>query len=109
MPKSHHYLLGLALGLASLAQAEEPTLPDPQSFGAMEGILNKCAELDPAHASQYRDRVKLVTQGASDKVVNDIRKSDAYQQAYDSTVKSIAEVAGQDAVKACKGSLAPGQ
>jgi hypothetical protein len=52
--------------------------------------------------------LKLVTQGASEETMAKVRASDEYQQAYESARKSLAASAGADALKACKGSLAPG-
>src|SRR5271165_1366303 len=99
--KSRHILaVGVALGFAQLAPGAEPA-PNPQSLGIVEGILNKCAELDPPHAAEYRDQVKMVTQDASEKTVAELRSSDEYKQAYDSITDSLAKVAAKDAVKAC--------
>ena len=106
--KSRHILaLGVALGFAQLALAAEPTAPNPQSLGMVEGILNKCAELDAPHAAEYRDQVKMVTQDASEKAVAEARSSDEYKKAYDAIMDSLAKVGARDAVKACMGSLAP--
>ena len=105
--KMHRVMfLFTALALAGAALAD-PTAPDAGTLGRIEGILNKCAQLDPAHAAQYLDEIKMVTQGTSDEAVGKVRKSEAYKQAYDSATDSLAAVAGQEAVKACTGSLAP--
>jgi hypothetical protein len=96
------------LALTGAAQADEPAAPNAQSLGTIEAILGNCAELDAAHAAQYRDQLKLVTQGASEETMAKVRASDEYQQAYESARKSLAASAGADALKACKGSLAPG-
>jgi hypothetical protein len=106
--KRHRILLvGLALLLASLARADEPKAPNPQSLGLIEAITDKCAEIDPDNVARYRAQVKMLTQDASDEAVAKVRKSDDYRQAYDSVADSLAATTGKDAVQACKGSLAP--
>jgi hypothetical protein len=105
----HMVALGLALGLAQLARAEEPAAPSGQTLGMIEGILKKCAEIDPAHAAQYRDQVKIATQDASEKSLSEVRSSEDYKKAYESIAGSLDAVSEADALKACKGSLAPGQ
>jgi hypothetical protein len=110
MMKSHSILtLGLALSLAiafaPLAQANEP-VPDAKSLAMTEAILDHCAKVDPAYASNYQKRVQLVTQGANEETLAKVRKTDEYQQAHDSTVESLAKVKEQDAKKVCSQSLA---
>jgi hypothetical protein len=109
MMKSHSIqALGLALSLAialvPLAQADEP-LPDAKSLAMTEAILDHCAKVDPAYASNYHKRVQLVAQGASEETLAKVRKTDDYQQAHNSAVESLAKVKEQDAKKMCSQAL----
>jgi hypothetical protein len=101
--------LAIALGLVQLARAEEPAAPNAQSLAVIEGILTKCAELDPAHAAQYRDQARLAAQDSSDKTLAEVRSSEDYKKAHESTADSLNAVSEADALRACKASLAPGQ
>jgi hypothetical protein len=96
-------------GLTGGTLAAESTAPNAQSLGTFEAILDKCAELDAAHAAEYRDQLHAVTQGASEEAIAKLRDSDDYKEAYTAARNSLGKVAGPDALKACKGSLAPGQ
>ena len=114
MKQKHILALGIALGFSQMALSVEPAapgahIPDAHSLGTIEGIFNKCSEIDPAHAGEYRDRAKKATEGASDNAVSAIRDSDAYKEAYESVSGSIVAGNVKDALKACTGSLAPGQ
>jgi hypothetical protein len=107
MKSRHIVALCVAFGFAQQAPASEPAAPNAQSLGVIEAILNHCAVLDPAHAAQYRDQVRPATQGASDKSVREVRGSEEYKRAYESTTESLATAAGPDAVKTCMASLPP--
>lgn len=96
--------MNLVIALAPLAQAEE-LVPDAKSLATTEAILDYCAKLDPAYASNYQKRVQLVTQGASAEALSKVRKTDEYQQTHDSIVESLAKVKEQDAKKACSQAL----
>jgi hypothetical protein len=97
--------LFLVLALAASTQAQEPSAPNPQTLGLIEGVLDKCAELDPAHAADYHAQVKMISQDASEKVISEIRKSEAYLQAYEAAVESIAAIDAKDAKKKCMNSI----
>jgi hypothetical protein len=96
--------LSIAVTVAPAAQADEP-LPDAKSLAMTEAILDHCAKIDPAYASNYQKRVQLVAQGASEEILAKVRKTDEYQQAHDSIVESLAKVDEQDAKKACSQAL----
>jgi hypothetical protein len=96
----------VVLVVAQFALAAEPARPSGQALGMVEGILGKCAQVDPADAARYRQQVQLVTQGASAKVVAEVRRSDEYQQSYDAVTESLSQVSDEDAIKACTHSLA---
>jgi hypothetical protein len=94
------------LMVAQVALAGEPARPGGQALGTVDGILSKCAQVDPADAARYRQQVELVTQGVSAKVVAEVRRTDEYQQSYDAITESLSQVSEEDAVKACTHSLA---
>jgi hypothetical protein len=97
--------LSLAIALVPIARAGEP-LPDAKSLAMTEAILDHCAKVDPAQASNYHKRVELVTQGASEETLAKVRQTDDYQQAHDSAVESLAKVKEPDAKKACSQAVA---
>jgi len=92
--------------MAQSARAEEPAPPSGQTLGMMEAILSKCAQIDPKAAARYEQRIPLLTQGVSEKVVAEVRNSDEYRQSYDSTTESLREVSEHDALEDCTRSLA---
>ena len=98
-------VLAGALGLAQFAQAEEP-VPDPKALGTTEAILSYCAKVDPSGASKYQERVKLVAQGASEKALDEVRKTDEYQQARASVDDFLAKVDEHNAKKVCSEAVA---
>jgi hypothetical protein len=110
MMKSHSIrvwglALGLAIAIAPPALADEP-MPDAKSLAMTEAILEHCAKVDPAYASDYHKRVALVTQGASEETLAKVRKTDEYRLTHDSAVESLAKVKEQDAKKVCSQALA---
>jgi hypothetical protein len=88
-----------------MVQAADEPAPDAKSLAMTEAILDHCAKLDPAHASNYHKRVQLVAQGASEETLAKVRNTDDYQQTHDSAVESLAKVTEQDAKKACTQAL----
>lgn len=96
----------VVLVVAQVALSEEPARPSGQALGMVEGILSKCAQVDPADAARYRQQVQSITRGVSAKVVAEVRKSDEYQQSYDAITESLSQVSEEDAIKACTHSLA---
>jgi hypothetical protein len=104
--KLHRVLsFSAAIALAQLALADEPAPPSAQTLGMMEGIVNRCAQVDPKAATRYKEQLKFLTQGASEKTVDEIRKSDEYKQAYDSATDMIGKVPEQEAIRACTAAL----
>jgi hypothetical protein len=105
---NYHRILSLCVApaLAQFALAGEPAAPNAQALGMAEGILNRCAQIDPVAANRYRQKLELLTQGASEETVAKVRKSDEYKQAYDSIVDSLGQVDEHDAQRACTASLA---
>jgi hypothetical protein len=104
--KPHRILvLVSALGLAQLALAEEPA-PDARALATTEAILSYCAKVDPSGASKYQERVKLVAQGASEKALDEVRKSGEYQQARASMDDFLAKVDEHNAKKVCSEAVA---
>jgi hypothetical protein len=101
--------LGLVIGSCQLATAAEPAAPSPQALGAVEAILDKCAQIDPTNADRYHGQLEMVTQGADAKSVAKVRESGEYRQAYDSATESLTDIVEADAVKSCKGSLVVSQ
>jgi hypothetical protein len=96
----------VVLAVAQIALADEPVRPSGKELGMAEGILSKCAQVDPRDAARYRQQVQMITQGVSAKVVAEVRKSDEYQQAYDAITESLSQVSEENALKACTHSLA---
>jgi hypothetical protein len=89
-----------------MVQAADEPAPDAKALAMTEAILDHCAKLDPAHASNYHQRMQLVAQGASEETLAKVRNTDDYQQTHDSAVESLAKVTEQDAKKACAQTLA---
>jgi len=104
--KSHRAVtLCVAATLAHMALAGEPVLSAP-ALGTTEATLDFCAKADPKSADGYWQQGKLLLQGVPEKTAAEVRKSDEYRQAYDSTAEMIGKVPEQDAMRACSGSLA---
>jgi len=91
---------------AQIALSEEPQPVNGQALGMMEGILDKCAQVDTKAAADYRQRVAMLTQGASEDAVAEIRQSDEYKRSYASITESLAQVSEPEVMQACNYSLA---
>ena len=94
-----------AAALAPLVLADEAAL-SPPALGMTEATLDFCARINPQSADQYWQHGKRLLQGVPEKTAAEIRKSEEYRQAYDSTAELIGKVSQQDAMQACAGSLA---
>jgi hypothetical protein len=83
--------------------------PPAQALGTVEAILLFCAERSPEGADHYRGQAKLLTQGADEETLAEVRAQSAYQLARDIALESLAKVSEQDAHQACSQSLAQNQ
>jgi hypothetical protein len=104
--KLHRILSLSAVVVAAQAAVAEQAAPNPKVLGTAEAILAYCAKIDPAGGAKYLERVKLVTQGASDEVLAKVRKSDEYQHAHQSVDDFVLKVDEHNAMKVCSESLA---
>jgi hypothetical protein len=91
--------LSVVLVLPQLAVAK---LPMPSnSFGKLEGILDFCANADPQAASKYQERKKLVAGDASEQEVTEARKTQEYNDGYQTISEELAKLPKEQAAKAC--------
>jgi hypothetical protein len=95
-----------AIVAPGIALTDAAAAPDATVLGTTEAILEHCAKIDPTAAAKYQERVKLLVQGADEQKVAEIRKSDAYRQAYDSTTARVGESDPETARRACAKFLA---
>jgi hypothetical protein len=94
-----------ALMLAQPAGAAEPTV-SAQALGQAEALLSYCSDIDPAAATKYRERVKLLLQGASEETLAKMRKSDEYQQSHDAMGDLFGKFDPESGRRACAQYLA---
>jgi hypothetical protein len=90
---------------ATLVRADG-TGPDARTLGITEGILTYCTKVDPPSAVKYRERVKLLVEGASDATLVAVRNSDAYLKARESMDDFISKVDEHNAKRVCVNGLA---
>jgi hypothetical protein len=100
--------LSAALVLAQPAQASEPA-PSGLVLGTIDALLGYCGSLDPTMAARYQERTKVFVQGVDEEAVAEVRKSDEYKQAYDSTVELFRGVDEESTRRTCSQSLAANQ
>jgi hypothetical protein len=98
-------LIVSAIALSSIAYAEEPA-PNAQVLGTVEALLGFCAKADPASAAQYREQLKQLTQGSTEKALAEARKKDEYRQGHALVDESVAKIDQAHAKKVCSESLA---
>jgi len=90
---------GAALVIPQLALAKLPMPND--AFGKMEGTLDFCAQADPPSASKYQERKKVIAGDASEKDVEEARKTQEYKDGYQEITDQLAQVPKDKVVKAC--------
>ena len=97
-------LLIVALVVAMGARADESG-PDPRVLGVTEGLLTYCEKMDPPAAAQYRERLKVLTQGASEAALARLRDSDVYRKARESLDDFVGKVDEHNAKRVCTNGL----
>ena len=101
-----HCVIAIGAALLSLeALAEQPAISAP-GLGATEATLDFCARIDPKSAQQYWEQAKSLLQGLDAKTAGEIRNTDEYRQAYDTTAEMIAKAPHDDAMRACNETVA---
>jgi hypothetical protein len=88
----------------AMADDARPTI-DGRTLGITEVILNYCASIDPASADKYRRQVRMLTQGASETALAEVRSSEAYQTAHASMEEFVSKVDEHNAKKVCSESI----
>jgi hypothetical protein len=88
-----------AIAIPQLTVAKLPFTND--TFGKIEGTLAFCAETDPKAAAKYKERVKPLVQGASEKELAEARQTKEYKEAFDWIHGELGKVPKAQAVKAC--------
>jgi len=99
-------LLGCAVLAGAALVRADGTGPDARTLGITEGILTYCTKVDPPSADKYRERIKLLVQGASDATLVAVRNSDAYVKARGSMDDFISKVDEHNARRVCVNGLA---
>jgi hypothetical protein len=89
----------------TLARADIPE-PNARLLGVTEGILTYCTKVDPPSVARYRERIKLLVQGASDATLAKVRNSDAYLKARQSLDDFVSKVDEHNARRVCVNGLA---
>ena len=88
-----------------LARAEGEG-PDPKTLGITESMLTYCTKVDAESAAKYRDRVKVLVQGASNDSLAKVRGSDAYRKARASMDDFVSKIDEHNAMRMCSNGLA---
>lgn len=97
-------LLVLAAGCPSLALAD-PSFEVAQ-FGRMNGILNSCSRVNAQQASKYLLQIKALIGDANREAVDEARKSEPYQQAYQAITEELGNLGHDELAQACDRYLA---
>ncbi len=98
----------LAVAVALLAQqapADQPAI-GAAALAVTEATLDFCARIDPKSTALYWEQGKSLVQGLDAKAAAEIRNSDEYRRAYDSTAEMLAKAPQDDAMPACNGTVA---
>lgn len=97
------YLLCAAIALPPLALAEIAVSGD--SLGTAQGMVDFCAQLNPAAAAKLKDQAGQLVRGVPEREVAKLRRTAAYQEAYQSVSAELDQVPAQEALVACNGFL----
>jgi hypothetical protein len=108
--------IAVQVALLACCAAAAPTLaradakaPDARALGIAEAVLSYCAKVDPSSAAKVRERIKLLTAGASQGALSKVRNSDEYRRAHDSEDSFLGKVDPKNARRVCSGTVAAGK
>jgi hypothetical protein len=93
-----------AMSLPQFAMAADAPL-NKKSLGQVEGIFDFCAKVNPQIA-KYKGTAAPAVGKASQKDLDDARKSDEYKEAYDSITETLTELPKERVAEACNGAVA---
>lgn len=95
--------LGVVIASIAVARADVPF--DAGKFGHMKAVLDVCGRVAPRQATGYMLEMKSLIADASRAVVDEATRTDAYQQAYESTRSTLSELESDAVATACSGYL----
>jgi hypothetical protein len=85
--------------------ASEPA-PDAQVLGITEGIVSYCDRVDAPVAAKLREKVRQMTQGASEEALAKIRETDEYRQGFESVADVVGKATKPNEAQPCTEALA---
>ncbi len=97
------FCLCAAIALPQFALAAEPSL-NKKSLGQVEGIVDFCAKVNPQIAKSKGTAAPSVGK-ASQKDLDEARKSDEYKEAYDSITETLNQIPADRASETCAAAL----
>ena len=71
------------------------------ALGLAESLLVYCSRVDPAAVATLQAKVALLSEGASEKALEQIRMSDEYQKARDTVDDFVTKVDAHNAKRVC--------
>ncbi len=96
----------LVLAMASSTLSLADTSFDTRQFGRMKGILNACTSVNPREASRYLLQIKALIGDATKETVDQVTRTEEYQQAYQTVTEELGSMVQDDMAKACNNYLA---
>lgn len=90
----------VTLAATGAAPATETTSA-PASLAAVDSVLKACAALPDGNADVARQQLAQLEKGHSPQELDQLRGSDAYQSAYQSTTDMLAKVDESELKKVC--------
>jgi hypothetical protein len=94
-----------AISLPQFALAAESSL-NKKSLGQVEGIVDFCAKVNPQIAKSKGTAAPSVSK-ASQKDLDEARKSDEYKEAYDAITTALTDLPTEQVAEACSNAVAP--
>lgn len=104
MKTMHVFVLVMAMAYSTLSQAD--TSFDIRHFGRMKGILSTCTSVNPREASKYLLQIKALIGDATKETVDQVTRTEEYQQAYQTVTAELGSMVQDDMAKACNDYLA---
>lgn len=101
----------LIIFIAMVISAQQGTAAtgfDPATLGHMKGVLEMCGATNRQAASQYLLQMKALIGSATRQEIDKVRKTQAYQVAYQSVRNELSNRSPQELASACSSYLAEG-
>jgi hypothetical protein len=102
-------LLVVVMAIAGTQLAQADSKPDAPALGALQGMYESCAQVDPQHDGKYRELERSLVRGLSESEIDKLHANREFISSRDTLHRVLGEFTKPDLLKGCEDIPGPGE